>query len=333
MSRFLLAQLYLDSLLDKRTKNKVHAALANLSTGSEAINEAYDEAIRRIKSQLPEDAALAHRILTWLVYARQNLTTAELLDALAVKPGTSKIDPDDLEDIKSVISVCAGLVAVDEKSNIVRLVHYTTQEYFEGIKNEWNPNAQLEITTACLAYLSFEAFREGACNTEEDWCTRKYDHSFLEYAGRFWGEHAISVQHEVTEMVLLLLQHDGITSSIMQAFDKAGKQFWKDLTYLAPKRQITAIHLGALFGLDHIVEQVLYRSEQDPKLAVNTKDSDNLTPLHFAVDGNNLDMVRILHRHGVDLDARGRFEATAVSIAIENGYVQMVDLLLRLGAD
>jgi hypothetical protein len=50
--------------------------------------------------------------------------------------------------------VCAGLVAVDKESSIIRLVHYTTQEYFERVRIEWNPGAQEEIAVTCLQCLT-----------------------------------------------------------------------------------------------------------------------------------------------------------------------------------
>ena len=33
-----------------------------------------------------------------------------------------------------LVSVCAGLVTIDRESNIIRLVHYTTEEFFERIQ-------------------------------------------------------------------------------------------------------------------------------------------------------------------------------------------------------
>jgi hypothetical protein len=43
----------------------------------------------------------------------------------------SELDEENLPEIEDMVSVCAGLVTVYEESNIVRLIYYTTQEYFE----------------------------------------------------------------------------------------------------------------------------------------------------------------------------------------------------------
>jgi hypothetical protein len=60
---------------------------------------------------------------------------------VSIEPGDKALDSDDIYDVEGVISVCAGLVTVDEESNIIRLVHYTTQEYFERTRLKWNPSA------------------------------------------------------------------------------------------------------------------------------------------------------------------------------------------------
>lgn len=67
-----------------------------------------------------------------------------------------------------MVSVCAGLVTVDEQSNIIRLVHYTTQDYFERTWTSWFPNAQTDITEICVTYLLFDAFKTGSCLTDEE---------------------------------------------------------------------------------------------------------------------------------------------------------------------
>jgi hypothetical protein len=111
--------------------------LNKLSKGSAALKEAYSEALRRIDGQLAEDRLLARRALSWISYAQRLLTTKELCYALAIEPGDKALNADNIYDVEDIISVCAGLVTVDEESSIIRLVHYTAQEYFERIRLEW----------------------------------------------------------------------------------------------------------------------------------------------------------------------------------------------------
>lgn len=62
-----------------------------------------------------------------------------------------------------MISVCMGLVGVDERTNIIRLVHCTTQEYLEDVVPEWLPNAVSRMARSCLCYLSLDVFYQGWC--------------------------------------------------------------------------------------------------------------------------------------------------------------------------
>ena len=55
--------------------------------------------------------------------------------------GESKLDPDEFPDVEDMVSVCVSLVTEDEESDIIRLVHCTTQEYFERIREGGDPRA------------------------------------------------------------------------------------------------------------------------------------------------------------------------------------------------
>src|SRR3984957_17952974 len=50
-SRFLLAQLYINSLTDKLTEREINTALENMKKGEEALDKAYDDTVNRIENQ------------------------------------------------------------------------------------------------------------------------------------------------------------------------------------------------------------------------------------------------------------------------------------------
>lgn len=102
-SRFLLARLHVDSLLDKTTKSKVRAMLKGLSSGEEALKKAYDDAIKRIDSQQEGCSELAKRVLTWISYAERPRTTEGLRHVLSVNPGDTDLDTDNFEDVDCVV--------------------------------------------------------------------------------------------------------------------------------------------------------------------------------------------------------------------------------------
>lgn len=137
--RFLLAKLHVESLVDKKTEKLVNQTLQSLPKGSEAVKKSYDQVIERIDAQLPEDRKLAKTVISWITYAQRPLTTRELQHALAVEPETAEFDETNVGDIEDTIPVCAGLVTIDRESSVVRLVHYTTQQYFEREGMKWIP--------------------------------------------------------------------------------------------------------------------------------------------------------------------------------------------------
>lgn len=164
------------------TKKAIKSTIRILTGGSSALDKAYDEAVKIIEGQLSGEAELAKRVLSWITYAKRQLTTEELSYALSVEVGTPELDEDNIPDIEDMISVSAGLVTADEESDVIRLVHYTTQEYFERKGKAWNPTIQEEMAAKCLSYLSFDTFDSGHCCNDEEFELRIKRNPFLYYA-------------------------------------------------------------------------------------------------------------------------------------------------------
>ena len=216
--RFLLARLHLDSLEDKISVMEVEDALEKLPKGEYAYRQAYDEAMeKRIKGQKPRFSDLALRTLSWITFSKRPLTTSELQHALAVTDGASTLDLRNLTHIDLITSVCAGLVTVDEESDIIRLVHYTTQEYFDQTWATWFPNGQTDIAKTCVTYLSFKAFETGISHTHEDFKARLQSNILYDYAARNWGHHARVSSIEGGKLILDFLESTAKASASSQA--------------------------------------------------------------------------------------------------------------------
>lgn len=104
--------------------------------------------MERITGQIGDQAVLGKQVLEWITCARRPLQTSELQTALAIEIDSDQLDEESMPTLEDMVSVCGGLVTVDEVSQIVRLVHYTTQEFFEDTWQVWFPRAQSEITNA-----------------------------------------------------------------------------------------------------------------------------------------------------------------------------------------
>lgn len=54
----------------------------------------------------------------------------------------------------TIISLCCGIVTLDRESKTIKLVHYTTQDFFERKQADLFPDAHEMIASACLKYIN-----------------------------------------------------------------------------------------------------------------------------------------------------------------------------------
>jgi hypothetical protein len=304
------------------------ATLNNLAKGSAALEEAYSDAIKRIDGQLPEDRKLARHALSWMTYAQRLFTTQELCHALAVEPGYAELDKDNVPDIDDIISACAGLVTIDEESKIIRLVHYTTQEYFERICSEWNPTGAQELASTCLTYLTFDTFRSGSCGSDEKFEARMGENIFLDYAARYWAEHVRPVEATVSELALAFLQDEAAVSCSTQIISVGGYKR-KGYSQRFPQAT-TGLHLSARFGLVSLSKILLTAGCKDSSINVNSKDKYGRTPLSWAAEQGHEAVAKLLVGTGkVDVDSKDRYGRTPLSWAAEQGHEAVAKLLRR----
>jgi hypothetical protein len=171
----------MDSLAIKNTVKAVRDALRNLP---EDLEHTYNDAMDRIESQNKDDKEVALRALIWVANAKRPLSVHELREALAIELGAITLDADGMLDMEFIVSVCAGLLIVDQA---VRLVHHTTQDYIDRVQPSRFPCAQTEITSQCLTYLSFEDFRR---HRSQDNPSLHRKHKLLSYASHYCLMHA-----------------------------------------------------------------------------------------------------------------------------------------------
>ena len=319
--RFLLAQLYMDSLMSKLTCGDIKLALQNLPRGIEGLDIMYKEAMKRINGQEEGFRALAKKVLSWVTHAKRQLTTTELQCALAVRHGAVELDEDFVPAVEDIVSVCASLVTVDEQSGIIRWIHYTTQEYFERTWTLWVPYAQVDIANVCLAYLSFDVFAVGFCLTDEEFEARLRLNILYDYAARNWGHHARAASTEVEQLILDLLESEAKVSSSSQAM--MALRSYSGYSQRVP-RQITGAHLAAYFGLRETMI-ILLENGHDP----NSRDTYGRTPLLWAAaDGREAVAKLLLAKDGVDPDSKDNGGWTPLLQAASNGHQAVVKLLL-----
>lgn len=326
----MLAQLYLDSLKDKTSIKQIKSSLEQFNKQSRSglgedkkhkvLEKAYEQAMERINNQMPGFQVLGRKALAWITCAKRQLTTSELQHALGVEVGSTELDPDNLPEIEDVISACAGLVTFDKESNVIRLVHYTTQEYFDRTRQNWFPDAEADIKEVCITYLSFSVFESG-CNQEDEYRAPLRSNPLYSYAALNWGHHARAAPDK--QLTLDFLRNEAKAPAAYQELS-CSKYY-----YFASRAdgRMVSVHLAAHFGLTCLT--CLLENGHD----VDVKDGNGCTPLFCAIANGDEATVRLLLEHGADMEAEDKYCLTPISQAVLDGHEGIIKLLHEKGAN
>ncbi|KAL7625772.1 hypothetical protein AAE478_004995 [Parahypoxylon ruwenzoriense] len=352
---FLLAQIYFDFLNGMPTIKAIKLALRdfreqNRQSGEDkkiqALTDAYGKVMERINGQKPVLKDLAIRVLLWITCAKKPLTLLELQHVLAVGVGEPGLDGENILEVDEIVSVCAGLVIIDEGNNIARLVHYTTQEYFEKTQSQWFPEAQLAITRVCTTYLCFDVFGSGCSQSYEELKQRFKSNLFFHYASHYWGYHACAdADRTFPDVVSFLAERAQVEASaqgLLRDQPSTG-----NISIIA-KRGVTGPHLAAYFGLEKVMSVII--DDCDP----NATDSDGWTPVLWAIQERRKDITQLLSRAEANSDPPNEnfrkellsmtssrvqqvlVERTSTKVpydAVERGRENVICMLLKHDAD
>ena len=323
---FLLAQLYMDSLSGAISPKAIRTALHYLPKRSNAYDQVFHDALARIDGQIENNKVLAKQVISWITLTQRPLTTAELQYAIAIEVGTSEFDAENLREVESMVSVCAGLVTVDEESRIIRLVHHTFQEYLERTQGDWFDRVEAEITTTCVTLLSFNAFETGFSRTDQEFEERLRSYPLYDYAARHWGYHA-SKALSLDDAAFDFLQNSVKVEAASQAMI-AHQETWLARRSQEVPRQMTGLHLAAYFGIEQASNALLSKGHASDPL-----DSYGRTPLSWASQGGCEAVVKLLLENDVNADSKDNVSRTPLSYASQAGFMTTVEILLESGVE
>ncbi|KAE8155002.1 hypothetical protein BDV25DRAFT_170327 [Aspergillus avenaceus] len=322
---FLLTQLYIGSLEDKTSVREMAAAVMDFSKSSDTyssedhklhlLNQAYSKTMQKLENSEPGFRELAKKTLTWVTFAREPLNSKALRYALAVEIGDTKFDPRGLRDISLILGSCRGLVTWDEKSDVVRLVHYTAQEYFLSNRS-WFKDPHLMLAQVGMTYLSVESLStvlKVECVTET-W-------PLFQYVARHWGHHARESQagaHPCFLEFLRKLDHYSDCHNIFEGktFRLRGKE-----TYTPTAR--SGLHLAAMFGLEDVIMMMI-----DEAGDIDAKDIHGNTPFLLATMGGHVSIMQLLWNRGARIDTYNRRGHTPLCEAVIRKHKASIQFLL-----
>ena len=267
---------------------------------------------------------MAIRILSWITHARRVLQVDELRYALAIESTASNFDNENLVEQELLVSLCAGLVIIEEQNGYIKLVHYTVQEYFERTREKLFPTARLEIAKACLAYLSYEV---------------RISHSLsrplfdsLGYFFAYWDDHVRSTPEDTSHdlAICFLSQDEKVNRCVKSRFNVMGH-------FLFTEFRTTGLAMASAMGLYEVaLSLILNGKDVNATITQNSQWSGfriaGGTALHNAAYNGHEMTVSLLIDFGAAVDATPEpIYGTALQLAARAGRESVVRSLLRRG--
>ena len=147
--------LQIDRICIARTIKRIKLALESMPI---ELDELYQQTVERIRGQPGEDGELGMKVLSWVTHAKKPLRVEKIQHALAVEvdedeDSSHQMEFDNILSPQSLTDLCAGLVVIDPSSQIIRFVHYTTQEYFDRERQNFFADTEHKISRVCFTYL------------------------------------------------------------------------------------------------------------------------------------------------------------------------------------
>ncbi|KAL8669952.1 MAG: hypothetical protein Q9168_005486 [Polycauliona sp. 1 TL-2023] len=323
---FLLARLHLDSVARATSAAVVKASLQRLPR---QLSTTYDEALRRIEDQDDEHADLAKKVLAWILYASRSLTIIELQHALAAEKTETPqgLDEEFIVNLDDIIYSCAGLITLDKKTNVIRMVHYSAQEYFSANRQTHFPRGHEDIADLCLKYLSSNIFSNGRCKDKDELKALCERNPLLDYAGRFWGYHIrMSGQNAIlTSKVLAFMElEQNLSCATQVAIQEFMFASWAKHPTGGPV--LAPLIVAAYFGLTHVAASLL---DDGADVNVLARPPDGVSVLDIACQEGHRDVVRLLLDQGAIVRREQFNKVCALHRAASKDHPAVVEILLE----
>lgn len=245
--------------------------------------------------QRRQDVQLATRAFQWILYSAYPLSAHALAKALSVNLNGGTYDT---VDVSLVLDVCQNLVALDQSSGDLYLVHATARAFLNE-KLDAN-EAHVYITNVCIAALQYSTHTAGlpTASLEQD--------EFNDYASLNWPVHSSSAKTSLED----LPQREYSFMTNLQHHDRWIK--YLSLYHIGPQE------VG--FGPQHNYFHVLVNRHCRTNISIG--------PLISASYFNLVRTITALIKYGKDAGVLSN-ATRALHVAAERGHSTMVALLLQ----
>ncbi|KAH6916395.1 hypothetical protein BKA70DRAFT_1140544, partial [Coprinopsis sp. MPI-PUGE-AT-0042] len=342
---FLHASLQLDALCECLSAQDVTDTLEAFPS---SIEDVYRRTWARISNQIRKHASLAKAVLVWVLNASRSMTIEELERAVATSPDAHRFEPRQLVPGTTLVSLCGGLITVEEESRLVRLVHYTAEDTLKNLLHEAFPHPHTLLAAVCMTHLTECGFQNTTISSEGEFKTVLEKDPLLAYASEAWAFHARAGLHEedtlrrTTQFVTGCNAFPTFTSPDRGSlFDILSPlhilclcdlplELVKDAVICNPNMtanlyQQSPLIIASRFGYERIVAFLLAL----PDIQVNLLTSIGLSALMVAALNGHTPIVALLLAHSeIQVNLTDSNEWSALMLAARNDRPGVITLLL-----
>ncbi|KAH6879584.1 hypothetical protein BKA70DRAFT_207428 [Coprinopsis sp. MPI-PUGE-AT-0042] len=338
---FLHASLQLTALRECMSVYEVEQTLAAFPTD---IGDMYLQTWQRILDQRPNKVTLAKKVLLWVLHAASSLTTETLEQVIATCPDTYQYHSNRLVPVDTLVGLCRGLVTVEKKTRLVRLVHYTAKDALQRLISDAFPQPHSILSATCLTRLTDCGFQCTTLDDDQQLQQALKAEPLLRYAYNSWFIHARQSRADPLAQVRLAkfvenchafpitrdIHFDVLGPLHLVAYFNlpitfAGSDNLQSPNECTARLGLTALHLACMQGHDDAVKELL----DVTNILVDAEDVFEMTPLMWASSEGQEGAARLLIAHpDIDINAADEEGWIALMWAADNGHKDVVTLLL-----
>ena len=164
------------------------------------LDATYARILRRVKESSHDAQVLVQRSLRWIAYAENDLSYAELCEAISVNPGDMLLNREGIPAVEEILRCCSSLVRKSADDYGLEFAHFTVEEYLQKLDEPANNEfgayhiqrlpCHVELAEVCLTYLNLDDFKQVDITDEEARTRRMKDYALRSYAVVNWPAHA-----------------------------------------------------------------------------------------------------------------------------------------------